>query len=143
MAQAEPRPTIDWKALIERARDARERSYSPYSRFAVGAALVTDDGTVFSGCNVENRTFGLCVCAERVAVTRAVADGHRSFAALAVVTDTSPPAVPCGLCLETLSEFARDLPIAVANLASVERRYRLRELFPQPFEWPSELALDA
>lgn len=131
---------VDWTELIDAARRAREQSYSPYSRFAVGAAVLDDAGTVHTGCNVENRTFGLSICAERVAVTRAVASGVRRLAAVAVVTDTAPPAVPCGLCLETLSEFAPDLPVVVANLEGETRRFQLRELHPYPFEWPEELA---
>ncbi len=127
---------MDWDHLYTAARDARERSYSPYSEFQVGAALVTADGTVFTGCNVENRSFGLCICAERTAVAAAVAAGHRELIALAVVTDCSPAAVPCGMCLETLTEFASDLPILVANVDGDRRRLTLRELHPTPFEWP-------
>jgi len=134
---------MDWDRLIQAARDARDRAYAPYSRFRVGAALVAADGTVYTGCNVENRSFGLTVCAERVAVAKAVADGKKSFRALAVVTDTAPPATPCGMCRETLAEFAADLPIMVANLAGERREYRLRELHPAPFEWPEELPVDA
>lgn len=133
---------IDWPALIEAAKLAREGSYSPYSRFAVGAALLTADGTVYTGCNVENRSFGLCLCAERLAVTRAVADGARDLRAIAVVTDCSPPGMPCGMCLETLSEFAADLPVVCVNLAGEKRRHTLRQLHPTPFAWPDELPLD-
>ncbi|MEO1086024.1 MAG: cytidine deaminase [Acidobacteriota bacterium] len=89
---------MDWDALFDAARAARERAYAPYSRFQVGAALLTGDGTLIPGCNVENRSFGLCICAERTAVSSAVAAGHREFVAVAVVTDTAPPAVPCGMC---------------------------------------------
>jgi cytidine deaminase len=132
---------MDWDRLIQAARDARERSYAPYSRFRV--ALAAADGTLYTGCNVENRSFGLTMCAERVAVARAVADGKKSFRALAVVTDASPPATPCGMCRETLTEFADDLPVMVANLAGERREYRLRDLHPSPFEWPKELTVDA
>lgn len=130
---------MDWDPLVRSAREARELAHAPYSHFRVGAALLADDGTVYSGCNVENRSFGLSICAERVAVAKAVADGRTGFRAIAVVTDTSPPAVPCGMCRETLAEFARDLPVLVANLAGERREHRLRELFPSPFEWPLEL----
>jgi cytidine deaminase len=132
---------MDWDALVEAAREARERAYAPYSRFQVGAALLTADGTVFTGCNVENRSFGLCICAERTAVARAVASGHREFRALAVVTDTAPPAMPCGMCRETLAEFARELPVLCANLADERVVYRLEDIFPAPFEWPENLSV--
>lgn len=134
---------MDWDPLVKAAREARQRAHAPYSRFRVGAALLADDGTVYSGCNVENRSFGLSICAERVAVAKAVADGKTSFRAIAIVTDTSPPAVPCGMCRETLAEFARDLPVLVANLDGERREHRLRELHPMPFEWPEELDRNA
>ncbi|MEO1365668.1 MAG: cytidine deaminase [Acidobacteriota bacterium] len=131
---------VDWDLLFDAARAARERAYAPYSRFQVGAALLTDDGTVVPGCNVENRSFGLCICAERTAVSSAVAAGHRGFKAVAVVTDTTPPAVPCGMCRETLQELGGgDLAVGVANLEGDRRLYRLDDLFPAPFEWPPEL----
>ena len=132
---------MDWDALFAAARSARERAYAPYSQFQVGAALLTDDDTIVPGCNVENRSFGLCVCAERGAMSAAVAAGHRSFRAVAVMTDTSPPAVPCGMCRETLQELGGGaLEVGVANLAGERRFFRLDELFPAPFEWPPELA---
>lgn len=130
---------MDWDALYQAALDARTRAYAPYSKFKVGAALLTRDGEIYHGCNVENRTFGLTICGERTAIASAVADGHRDYQAIAVVTDTSPPAVPCGLCLEMMNEFAADLPILAANLAGERRYLRLRELFPTPFEWPDNL----
>jgi cytidine deaminase len=119
----------------------RTKAWAPFSNFQVGAALLADDGTVYVGCNVENRTFGLTICAERSAVTTAVADGRREFVAIAVVTDASPPAPPCGMCRETLTEFAllspsKDLEILSANLDGEHLHYRLREIFPEPFEGP-------
>jgi cytidine deaminase len=103
----------------------------------VGAAVLTDNGALHSGCNVENRSFGLTICAERVAVASAVAAGSKGLRAVVVVTDTDPPAPPCGLCRETLAEFANgDLPILLVNPAGAERRYRLSELFPHPFVFP-------
>lgn len=132
---------IDWNALVAAATEVREKAWAPFSNFQVGAALLAADGTVYTGCNVENRTFGLTICAERNAVTTAVADGRREFVAIAVVTDASPPAPPCGMCRETLVEFAhpasgRDLEILSANLDGESRRYRLSEIFPEPFEGP-------
>lgn len=129
-------PDIDWDLLLRQAAQARERAYAPYSRFPVGAALLAEDGRVFSGCNVENRSFGLAICAERTAAVEAVQAGARRFAALAVVTGLSPPAPPCGLCRETLSEFADDLPIVLANPQGERLETTLRRLFPHPFARP-------
>ena len=88
---------------------------------------------------MENRSFGLCICAERTAVARAVASGHREFQALVVITDTAPPAMPCGMCRETVSEFAQDLPVLCTNLEDERVIYRLEEIFPARFEWPENL----
>ncbi|RMH19899.1 MAG: cytidine deaminase [Acidobacteria bacterium] len=129
---------MDWQPLYDAALEARRRAYAPYSRFRVGAALLLADGTIASGCNVENRSYGLAICAERNAVAHAVARGQRDFRAIAVVTDVSPPAVPCGMCLETLTEFAPDLPILVANLDGERRQLTLRQLHPMPFVWPQD-----
>ena len=97
---------IDLKKLFEEATAVSNFAYAPYSKFRVGAALLTDDGTVFTGCNVENRSFGLTICAERNAVTKAISSGHRSFKALAVSTpDSDVPVGPCGACRQVLSEF--------------------------------------
>lgn len=125
-----------WEPLLEEALAVRERAYAPYSRFPVGAALRAEDGRIFTGCNVENRSFGLAICAERTAVVAAVKAGARRFTALVVVTDLSPPAPPCGLCRETLSEFADDLPILLANPRGERQETTLRRLFPQPFARP-------
>ncbi len=128
---------MDWDALVEAATRARERSYSPYSSFAVGAAALMEDGTVVPGCNVENRTFGLTVCAERTALVAAVARGLRRPQAIAVVTSTDPPSPPCGLCLETLTELGSpELPILLANLNGDRRVYKLADLLPHPFVFP-------
>lgn len=127
---------MDWTELIDSAKAVRARAYCPYSKFQVGSAILAEDGTVFIGCNVENRTFGLTVCAERVAVLSAVAQGHRKLAAVAVVTDTDPPSPPCGQCLEVLTEFGRpDLPILLANVEGVSQEYRLSDFLPHPFEF--------
>lgn len=128
---------MNWEPLVQAARTARERSYSPYSEFAVGAAVLTDDGTIFSGCNLENRCFGLALCAERSAFAAAIAAGHRRFAAVVVVADASPPATPCGMCRETMAEFCGpDLPLLLVNLNGGRRELKLGELFPFPFELP-------
>lgn len=128
---------MDWKPLLEAARNVRELAYCPYSQFQVGAAIQTEDGSVFTGCNVENRTFGLTVCAERVAVHTAIAAGHRKVVAVAVVTDTHPPAAPCGQCREVLAEFGSpDLPLAMGNLEGETVEVTLADLLPYPFELP-------
>lgn len=141
MSRESTTSAIDWDALVAAATEVRKRAWAPFSNFQVGAALLAADGTVYTGCNVENRTFGLTICAERNAVTTAVADGCREFTAVAVVTDASPPAPPCGMCRETLVEFAhpaagKDLEILSANLDGERRQYRLSDIFPEPFEGP-------
>jgi len=117
--------------LVQVAREARDRAYAPYSRYRVGAALLTRDGIVVSGCNVENASFGLTCCAERAAVFAAVATGHRKFTALAVVTDDA--AAPCGACRQVLREFAPDLAVHVASVDGSYRTRRLGDLLPESF----------
>jgi cytidine deaminase len=118
--------------LIPAAEAARDNAYAPYSRYQVGAALVTADGRIFSGCNVENASFGLSLCAERNAVAAAVAAGAREFRALAVVTDSSPPAAPCGACRQVLSEFG-SFPVLLVNSAGERHATTVAELQPRPF----------
>jgi cytidine deaminase len=118
--------------LIAAAASARDRAYAPYSRYKVGAALLTDRGEVVTGCNVENASYGLGVCAERHAVGAAVALGARSFRAMAVVTDSSPPAPPCGACRQVLAEFG-DYPIILANTGEERRVTSIAELLPDAF----------
>src|SRR5436309_3811366 len=107
---------MDWEPLVAAARAARERAYAPYSHFAVGAALLMEDGSIHAAANVENCIPALSICAERNAMSAAASAGLRRPQAVAVVTDASPPARPCGLCRQTLSEFAKDLPILVVNV---------------------------
>jgi len=120
--------------LLAIARKAREQAYCPYSRFPVGAALLTSDGEIFAGCNVENLSFGLTVCAERTALCSAVAAGKRQFSGMVVVTDTPEPATPCGACRQALYEFSPDLWLVTANLQGQQRVYRLSELLPDAFQ---------
>jgi cytidine deaminase len=120
--------------LVEAARAARGRAYAPYSGFRVGAALETPTGEILVGCNVENATLGLTVCAERVALLGAIADGHREFARVAVVADTAEPTPPCGSCRQLLWEFCGDIEVVLGNLERVTARYRLSELLPHPFD---------
>ena len=121
-------------ALVEAASRAREHAYAPYSEFRVGAALRTEDGTIFGGCNVENASYGLCLCGERSALAAAVSAGYTRFTHCAVLTDTSPPSPPCGLCLQALVEFADDMPILLTNPAGERIRVRLKDLLPFRFD---------
>lgn len=124
-----------WDRLAAEALAARKAAYAPYSRFKVGAALLTEGGEVVRGCNVENASFGLCLCAERNAMSTAVAAGHTTFVALAVATSASPPAPPCGLCLQFLAEFAVDLPLLLVNRKKERQLTSLGELMTRPFRW--------
>jgi cytidine deaminase len=118
--------------LISAAASARERAHAPYSRFKVGAALLTEHGEIFTGCNVENASYGLSVCAERHAIGAAVAAGAKRFRAMAVVTDTSPPATPCGACRQVLAEFG-DFTIILANTGEERRVTSIVDLLPEAF----------
>jgi cytidine deaminase len=118
--------------LIIAARNAQAHAYAPYSNFRVGAALEAIDGTVFLGCNIENASFGLTICAERAAICAAVSAGARKFRRAVVVSDIDPPAAPCGACRQVLAEFGLDLPIdGVGPRATV--RWRLADLLPAAF----------
>ncbi len=120
--------------LVSMARRARERARADYSRFKVGAALETADGQVFTGCNIENATYGLTICAERVAVFKAMSEGHGRFTRIAVVADTGEPTPPCGPCRQILWEFAGDIEVILANMTEETGRYRLSDLLPLPFD---------
>ena len=121
-------------ALVEAARAARLHAHAPFSRFQVGAALLTKEGRVFTGCNVENATYGLTVCAERIAVWKAVSEGYRAFTRVAVVADTAEPTPPCGACRQILWELGGDLEVILANLEAPKALYRMRDLLPHPFD---------
>lgn len=123
----------DDDALLEAARAAMTRAWSPYSRFRVGAALLAEDGTVFPGCNVENASFGLTICAERTAVVKAVSEGRTRFLAIAVVTDADRPLQPCGACRQVLAEFAPDLRVLAAGRVGPHAEARLSDLLPGAF----------
>ena len=125
---------MDTENLIKLATEARENAYAPYSNFKVGAALLASDGRVFTGCNVENATYGLTVCAERVALWKAVSEGEREFVAVAVVADGERPPSPCGACRQLLWEFCDDIEVITANLRGGRQSYHLSELLPHPFD---------
>ena len=119
--------------LVEAARDARTRAVAPYSNFSVGAALLLEDGEIVTGCNIENATYGLTICAERVALVKALSDGHRTFVALAVSADAALPTPPCGACRQLLWEYCGDIPVIMANARDVTLRASLGVLLPEPF----------
>ena len=132
-------PNLDYPAekLLNLARAAREAAYAPYSGFRVGAALLTPRGLAYKGCNVENASFGLTVCAERVALFKAVSEGERDFAALAVTAGAEEYCVPCGACLQALAEFNPRLLILMGNLRGEYLGRRLTELLPLAFQLPN------
>ena len=122
------------KRLIEAALLARRNACAPYSNFKVGAALLASSGKVFSGCNVENATYGLTVCAERVALWKALSEGEREFTRIAVASESEHPASPCGACRQLLWEFCGDVEVILANTRGRKETCRLAALLPRPFD---------
>ena len=120
--------------LVARAREARQRALADYSGFKVGAAIETATGEIITGCNIENATYGLTICAERVAIFKALSEGHREFRRVAVVADTDEPTPPCGPCRQILWEFAPGTEVVLANLTETTARYRIRDLLPHAFD---------
>jgi cytidine deaminase len=120
--------------LVAAARRARQNADAAFSHFKVGAALEGADGTVITGCNIENATYGLTICAERVAMFKALSEGHRAFTRIAIVADTETPTPPCGACRQILWEFGGNLEIHLANLKTAMGVYRLQDLLPMPFD---------
>jgi len=120
--------------LVAVAREARERAVAPFSNFKVGAALVAKGGRVYGGCNVENASYGLTVCAERVALLKALSEGERVFEMIAVVADTADPTPPCGACRQILWEFGGDLEVFLANLTEHKGTFKMKDLLPLPFD---------
>jgi cytidine deaminase len=120
--------------LIAAARAVRERAVADFSGFKVGAALETEDGQIITGCNVENASYGLTVCAERVAIFKAISDGHRAFRRIVVVADTSSPTPPCGACRQIMWEFCGDIEVVMANLSAVTATLQMKDLLPLPFD---------
>lgn len=124
----------EFDSLISAAKSARANAHAPFSKFKVGAALRTSSGKIFGGCNVENATYGLTVCAERVAIFKAVSEGERKFDAIAVVTDTDALTPPCGACRQLIWEFCGDVPVVMSNLQGKVEELRMSQLFPKPFD---------
>jgi len=121
-------------ALIAAASKARENAHAKFSNFKVGAALHTPSGKIFTGCNIENATYGLTICAERTAIFKAISEGERKFDAIAVVTDTETLTPPCGACRQIIWEFCGDVPVILANLQGKTETFRMSQLFPKPFD---------
>jgi cytidine deaminase len=124
----------DLRELTRLARAARKHAFAPYSKFRVGAALQLRDGSIVTGCNIENATYGLTLCAERVAIFKAMSEGERDFAALAVVADSPRLSAPCGACRQIIWELCGDLWIRLSDLKGKSRQLRMAELLPHPFD---------
>ena len=124
----------EWTALTNAALKAMGKAYAPYSQFQVGAALLTIEGDIIPGCNVENASYGLTLCAERTAIASAVVQGKQVFRACVVVTNTSPPSSPCGVCRQVLHEFAPDLPVRMVNPQGETFDTDIRTLLPESFD---------
>ncbi|MFC1948099.1 cytidine deaminase [Chloroflexota bacterium] len=122
--------------LISIAKFAREKAYAPYSnQFKVGAAVLVEDGSIFSGCNVENASFGATVCAERIAIFKAISEGHDSILAVAVIADYPQPISPCGMCLQVISEFGEDIDVIMTNIKGEIEKSNLKNLLPKSFRF--------
>jgi len=123
----------DVSRLLDAAQQARKRAYAPFSRFKVGAAVLTRSGRIISGCNVENSSYGLTICAERVALFTAIADGEREFAAIAVAAATKTLIPPCGACRQVISDLAGNIPVYIMNAKGKRQTYDLKTLLPKAF----------
>ncbi len=126
--------SISDKELVDAATAVRENAYAPFSKFRVGAALETDDGEVITGCNVESASYGLTVCAERVAIWKAISQGKRKIKHIAVVADTEELTPPCGVCRQIIWEFGGDIPVILANLEGKTEVVQMKELLPRAFD---------
>ena len=124
---------MNYKKLIEAAQKAKENSYSPHSKFRVGAAIITQSGKIYTGCNIENSSYSLTICAERTAIFKAVSEGQRKFAAIAIVTDLKDPIPPCGACRQVLMDMAGDIDVIIAGNKGDNIVYKLSKLLPMPF----------
>lgn len=125
---------MTYKTLVQRARSARTHSHSPYSHFRVGAAIQTAGGKVFTGCNIENSSYGLTICAERTAIFKAISEGHRKFKAIAIATDDRGFTSPCGACRQVIMDLAGNIDFVMSNKNGDIRVFKMSELFPFPFD---------
>jgi cytidine deaminase len=131
-ASASAQASVD--RLLAAARDAREHAVADFSGFKVGSAIETVTGEIITGCNIENATYGLTLCAERVAIFKALSDGHRQFTRIVVVADTESPTPPCGACRQIIWEFCGDAEVIMANMTEVKALMRMKDLLPLPFD---------
>lgn len=120
--------------LVKAAKEARQNSYAPYSDFRVGAAIETDDGEIYTGCNVESASYGLTVCAERVAIWKAISEGKHKITNIAVVADTKELTPPCGVCRQIIWEFGGNIPVTLANLNGGRETVEMKDLLPRAFD---------
>ena len=128
------REVLESDPLLEAARTVRERAHAPFSRFKVGAAVEDEEGRIFTGCNVENATYGLTLCAERVAIFKAISEGAGRIRRIAVVADTEALTPPCGACRQILWEFCGDAQLILSNLTGAQETTTLAQIFPRPFD---------
>lgn len=124
---------MDYKKLVKRAQTARKRSHSPYSRFRVGAALLTKKGKIYTGCNIEVSSFGLTICAERTAIFKAISEGEKRFAAIAIATDEDSFTAPCGACRQVLMDLAGNIDFVMSKKNGDVRIMKMSDLIPFPF----------
>ncbi|HNR65601.1 MAG TPA: cytidine deaminase [Atribacterota bacterium] len=122
-----------FQKLLDEAKEARLKAYAPYSKFTVGSAVLTEDGTIFTGCNIENVSLGLSICAERVAIFKAVADGYKNIKAIAIIGDTEEPCSPCGACRQVMVEFSPNMDVIMSNLQNKIKIIKAIELLPDAF----------
>jgi len=125
---------VNSKILIDKAQQAKKNSFSPYSKLRVGAAIISTSGKIFTGCNIENSSYSLTVCAERTAIFKAISEGYRDFAAIAIVSDLKEPVPPCGACRQVLLDLAGNVDLFLSGTNGKTKRLKLAELLPMPFD---------
>jgi cytidine deaminase len=129
-----PLSKSDFERLLQAAAGARQHAYAPYSKFPVGAAVMVEGGMIYSGCNIENSSFGLTLCAERVALFKSVSEGSKKFEAVALITGTEDPVMPCGACRQVLAEFNPEMIVVSGTINGKSVVKKLSELLPDPFD---------
>ena len=128
------RYNVKYKRLLDQAKKAKRNSYSPHSKFRVGAAILTEDGKIFSGCNIENSSYSLTICAERTAIFKAISEGHRKFSAIAIISDLKEEIPPCGACRQVLFDLAGNIDVIMVGRKNTTKCCKLEELLPIPFD---------